>query len=152
MLRASLSPAGGGNRQRQARSTARAGVASTLSPFLEAPLDTLWSEAHCLPFLSSETCSGSPWSPQIGVQTSSDVGAVRFASDENKNSEWLTEKSKEPAFIKGQAHSQFAFRHSLIQELNGVPRIRTIFSHLSALPLLRGLFSNRFSCQMARGL
>ena len=38
MLRASLSPAGGGNRQRQARSTARTGAASTLSPFLEAPL------------------------------------------------------------------------------------------------------------------
>ena len=110
------------------------------------------SEAHCLPFLSSKTCSGSPWSPQMGVQTSSDAGAIRFASDENKNPEWRTEKSKEPAFIKGQAHSQFAFRHSLIQELNGVPRIHTIFSHLSALLLLRGLSSNRFSCQMARGL
>lgn len=90
MLRASLSPAGGGNRQRQARSTARAGAASVLSPFLEAPLDTLWSEAHCLPFLSSKTCNGSPWPPQMGVQTSNDVGAVMFASDENKNPERLT--------------------------------------------------------------
>lgn len=50
-------------------------------------------------------------------------------------------------FLNGQVHGQFAFRYSLIQDLNGVIRTQVISSHPSALLPWRASFSGRFFSQ-----